>query len=244
MINVVFCDDNSEFMNMLAMEVKRNLEQSTIRKFESFSYRCYDSGLALLDDLSDKSVDIAFLDIDMKQLNGFDLAKKLLQLNENVLIVFVSGYDQFVYDVFEFSPVAFIRKMHVSKELPRVLKRIVDIIDEANSKFEINTVDGRVNIKAKDIVYINSIGNYCYIRMVANQQHVCRETLANMEAMLQTKGFYRVHSAYLINMHHIHRIERNNSVLMGNEKIAVPIAQRRFAGFKKAYSDIVVGRML
>ncbi len=244
MISVIFCDDNTEFMNLLALEVKRLLDKSVVKKYDSIAYKCFDNGKTAIIYGKKQPIDVAFLDIDMKDVNGFAVAKALLEQNENILIVFVSAYDQFVYDVFEFSPVAFIRKSRLTEELTRVVGRVVSIIDESNSKIDLNTTDGKVTIKSKDIVYINSIGNYCYIRMEDKTQYVCRDTLSNMENLLVDKGFYRVHSAYIINLYQIQRIERNISVIMGKEQIPVPISQRRNSGFKKAYTDIVVGRMI
>lgn len=243
MISVAFCDDNIEFMNLLAVEVKRLINKSALRN-DSIIYNCFEDGSLLLDFAQTSNIDVAFLDIDMKIINGFDVAKKLLELNEKVLIVFVSAYDQFVYDVFEFSPVAFIRKSCLSNELDRVISRLTNIIIDANSIIDINTTEGKITIKSKDIVYINSIGNYCYIRMNNNMQYSVRETLSNMEQRLSARGFYRVHSAYIINLFQIQRIERSITVIMGKDQIPVPISQRRHAGFKKAYTEMIVRRMV
>ena len=244
MLRIAFCDDNTEFMNLLSVEVRRLFERSVINKYDEINYKCFDNGKKLLDYASFNAVDIAFLDIDMKELDGFKTAKELLDIKEDIMIVFVSAYDQFVYDVFEFSPVAFVRKSFISKELNKVVQRIINLIDEANSKIEINTSQGRQIIKAKDIIYVNSIGNYCYIRMRDGNQYVCRDTLSNMEILLDKKGFFRVHSAYIVNLFQIVRIEKNISVIMGKDQIAIPIAQRRNAEFKKAYSEVVVESMI
>ena len=244
MINIVFCDDNTEFMNLLAIEVKRLFNGFVLQNNE-FKYRCFADGNSLVSYGHKQKIDVAFLDIDMKVMDGFQIAQRLLELNEDVLIVFVSAYDQYVYDVFEFSPVAFIRKSCLNTELERVVKRVANIIDDTNSRMGINTTEeGKVSIKSKDIVYINSIGNYCYIRMANSKQYSVRDTLSNLENLLSNKGFYRVHSAYLINLHHIQRIERNVTVIMGQDQITVPISQRRSSGFRKAYADMVVRRLI
>ena len=244
MINVIFCDDNIEFVNLLMSEVKGLLEKSSVKRYDELTYKCFENGFDTLKYAKAHDIGIAFLDIDMKEMNGFQIAKKLLELNEDVLIVFVSAYDQFVYDVFEFSPVSFIRKSHLADEIKNVIIRISNIIEEANSKLELNTTEGKTVIKSKEIIYINSIGNYCYVRMNDNVQYVCRTTLQNLENQLAGKGFFRTHAAFLINLNHIQRIDRNISVIMGKNQIPVPISQRRNSGFKKAYADLIRGRLL
>lgn len=244
MLRIAFCDDNTEFMNLLSEEVRRLFDRSVIKSYDEINYKCFDDGKKLLSYANNKAIDVVFLDIDMKGLDGFKTAKGLLEINEDTLIVFVSAYDQFVYDVFEFSPVAFVRKSFISKELTKVVQRIVNTIDESNTKIEVVTNQGRQIIKTRDIIYVNSIGNYCYIRMKDGNQFVCRDTLSNMEDLLNRKGFFRVHSAFIVNLFQIVRIEKNISVIMGKDQIAIPIAQRRNAEFKKAYSEIVVGSMI
>jgi len=244
MINVVFCDDNAEFATLLSSKVELLLKSSKNSNIGNFNCRCFSDGTSLISYAKHDRVDVAFLDIDMPIIDGFNVAKELLKANKDSLLIFVSAYEQFVYDVFEFTPIAFIRKSHLDTELERVVSRIVSIIDDTNSWMVFNTTEGKVTLRIKDIVYISCIKNYCYIMMNDNSQYVCRETLGNIENRLSSQGFYRVHAAYIINLQHIQRIDRNISVVMGDDMTPIPISQRRYSGFKKAYFDMIARRLV
>ena len=188
-------------------------------------------------------VDVIFLDINMDGMNGFEVAKELRMIRELTQIVFVSAYESFVYDSFEFYPAAFLRKDRIYEELPRIIRRVADKLDET-VQINVRTSEGDMRIKTKEIVFINSVGNYCYIRLSDGKQYTARSTLTSFEESLAEYDFFRVHSAYIVTLNHIQRIDKTISVLMGPEKIAVPVSQRRWAGFKKAYSEFINRRFL
>lgn len=239
MINILFCDDNTEFLSLLHGYVKKIIKshfRDILKDAELFSY---DNGKSVISFARKSRVDVIFLDIDMKNLNGFEVAKRLIEINDETLIVFVSAYDQFVYDVFEFYPVAFLRKGKICDELPRVLKRISEKLNESSEKLTVCTTQGKVLLREKDIVFIHSIGNYCYYMLINGIQHSCRETLSNIEKSIMSLKFYRVHAAYIVNFDQIQSIDKPNSVIMGRDNVPVPVAQRRWTGFKKAYAEYI-----
>lgn len=97
----------SEFLSLLHGYVKKIIKshfRDILKDAELFSY---DNGKSVISFAKKSRVDVIFLDIDMKNLNGFEVAKRLIEINDETLIVFVSAYDQFVYDVFEFYPLPF-----------------------------------------------------------------------------------------------------------------------------------------
>ena len=196
----------------------------------------FTEALAALEWLKNNSVDIAFLDIDMPGIGGLELAKRMMLKNENTVIVFVSGYDHYVYEVFEFSPFAFLRKDRIFNELPKTLSRIADRFDKANTDVKIMTVDGICTICARDVMYVSTKGNY-YTCFFKNDTHLtCRGTLNDAEQIFCQFDFIRVHAAFLVNLHHIQKYEKSH-LYVGSDSIKIPIAQRRLVEFKQAYAQ-------
>lgn len=162
MINILFCDDNTEFLSILFGYVRDIIQNDYRNIFKDAKFYSYDNGSGVISFAERERVDVIFLDIDMKDLTGFETAKRLLEINGETLILFVSAYDQFVYDAFEFYPIAFLRKGKIRDELPKAVKRICAILNEPNEMITVTATDGKITIRKKDIVYIHSIGNYCY----------------------------------------------------------------------------------
>lgn len=244
MINILFCDDNTEFLSILFGYVRDIIQNDYRNIFKDAKFYSYDNGKGVISFAERERVDVIFLDIDMNDRTGFEVAKQLLEINGETLIVFVSAYDQFVYDAFEFYPIAFLRKGKVCDELPKTMKRICGILNEPNEMITVTATDGKINIRKKDIVYIHSIGNYCYYVLSNGKQYSCRDTLGNVEKAVAEYDFYRVHAAYIVNLEQIQSIDRSISVIMGKDNVPIPIAQRRLMGFKKAYAEFLSRRII
>lgn len=235
MLHICVCDDRADFRELF----RRALGEMIPRIFpKSLPYRIQDgveNGEQLLKRLESQTVDVLFLDIEMPGMDGLALAKRITAMQKEILIVFVSGYEQYVYQVFEFSPFAYLRKDRIPDELPTVLKRIADKFDRENRVLSLTTVQGTVTLDARDVLYIRSVGNY-YELKTQNGVCRCRGTLREAEKRFSAFDFYRIHSAYLVNLHHVQQINQNEVSVSCEEK-PLPIAQRRLAGFRTAYAE-------
>ncbi len=116
MITIGVCDDNIQFARLLvkslrtlcATELPERIGCQIAVEFSS----CDD----VLRYLEYNTINILFLDINMPTKTGFDLAEKLNQLYPDIIIIFVSAHDNFVYSSFEYSPFRFLRKTHLYKD--------------------------------------------------------------------------------------------------------------------------------
>ncbi|MBQ8896771.1 MAG: response regulator transcription factor [Clostridia bacterium] len=238
MIHIYVCDDSIEFRRIFDQTLTKFIPIYFSKKLEYKIEDSVENGEQLLRRMDTVPLDVVFLDIDLPKMNGFELAKQIIVKNKDALIVFVSGYDHFVYQVFEFFPFAYLRKSHILDELPSVLKRISNKYDSDNRTIIIQSVSGKIKIDTRDIVYICSEGNY-YIVYTNKGPLKCRGTLNEAEELLVKFDFYRIHSAYIVNLNHIQKIEQSE-VVVSNEKKPLPIAQRRLSGFRNAYSEFTI----
>lgn len=238
MIHVYVCDDSIEFREMFKQILSKLIPANFSSTLNYTIDGCAGSGKELLELIKNKPLDVLFLDIDMPEMNGFDLAKQIYAKNKDALIIFVSGYDDYVYRVFEFSPFSYLRKSHILDELPTVLKRISDKFDYDNRTVVLPSVNGNVKLDTRNVVYIISEGNY-YIVQTTTGSCKCRGTLNEIEEMFLRFDFYRIHSAYIVNLNHIQQVGQNE-VFVTNLKKPLPIAQRRLSGFRAAYSEFTI----
>ena len=235
MIHIYVCDDSVEFRRIFDQTLTKLIPANFSKTLE---YKIEDSvgnGEQLLKRIETKPVDVVFLDIDMPEMNGLELAKRIIRINKDIVIVFVSAYDHYVYQVFEFFPFAYLRKDHILDELPLVLKRISDKFECDNRLIVLPTIAGSIKLDARDIIYIRSEGNY-YIVKTDKGEIKCRGTLNEIEEMFMNIGFYRIHSAYIVNFSHIQKVGKYE-ITVRNKRDPLPIAQRRLSGFRTAYSD-------
>ena len=103
MIHIYVCDDSVEFRRIFDQTLTKLIPANFS---ETLEYKIEDSvgnGEQLLKRIETKPVDVVFLDIDMPEMNGLELAKRIIRINKDIVIVFVSAYDHYVYQVFVLS---------------------------------------------------------------------------------------------------------------------------------------------
>lgn len=234
-MKIVFCDDNSEFLLLLNEIVKKECQKISRPNEEIEIGPAFCSGNELIGYISQNHVDVVLLDIDMPKMSGFEVAKLLCDEYKDIKIIFMSAYDNLVYSTFEFYPFAFLRKSHISDELPKVLMRVMDKIREPYKRIELATTVGTKLIDVNSIVYVESDRNYYLVHLADSNELVCRGTIADFEKNVLKFDFFRIHSAYLVNLEHVERILENGCVLVKDREL--PIAQRRIKSFKVAYME-------
>ncbi len=234
MLNFVVCDDDAVFLNNLTKKISEKLV-GLPEDVEGYVYS-FNNAEGVLKFAESKPVHILFLDIDMKGMNGFDLARELQIISPETLVIFVSAYDNFVYSSFKFSPFDYIRKSHIEEEFPAVFSNAVQKFFSDNKTVVFKTVDGDLNIRVKDIIYIESEKNYFDVHCGKNSVLRCRGTISNAEDQLLSYDFYRIHPAILVNMENI-RSSKSNRQLIMKDGTEFMISMRKYNGFRTAYLE-------
>lgn len=237
MFRIVFCDDNSQYLVALKATVQKECEKIIPTGEEVLVGPGFGSGEALLEYIKENHVDALLLDIDMPTLNGFEIARILSTEYPMIKIIFMSAYDNFVYSSFEYYPFAYLRKSHMSDELPKVLKRMVDKMNEAERQLVLTTTLGMKKVDVNSILYVESERNYYSVYLVHGKKYICRGPLSDFEKEISGFDFFRIHSAFIVNLEHVDRILENGFVLI--KSTTLPIAQKRAPAFKKTYMEYV-----
>lgn len=234
MINVLVCDDNKEFLLSLKKEIDKIILSDKYGDFE-YKISCFSSSESALRFCEKTGLDIAFLDIDMPNVNGFELAKAIHSHNAEALIIFVTSYDNYVYSSLRYRPFRFIRKSHMNIELSEALQSALDEILFENKFLDLGSKYFNERILISDIVYFESKRNYAETVCKYGKKYMYRSTLSDLENNLKGFGFIRVHAAYLVNMRYIVRIDKSSVELPGGVKIN--ISRRLYPQAYKAYSE-------
>ena len=237
MLHMILCDDNSQYLTSLQAYVQKECASAALPEQDFLVGPCFTCGNDVLEYLTDHSPDVLLLDIDMPEMSGFDVAKTVCKEYPNIKIVFMSAYDNFVYSSFEYYPFAYLRKSHLADEFPKIFSRLVEKLIKTDRQIRIATTEGIKSLDANSILYVESERNYCTVHLTYGTKYVCRSTLTAFEQEITGFDFYRIHSAFIVNLEHVERIMEDGTVLVKNEML--PIAQKRAKEFKKAYMDYV-----
>ncbi|MFP7737007.1 response regulator [Priestia aryabhattai] len=144
MIKVIIVDNEE-----LALEfIKRKLNE-----FEEIEVvATYTDSKDLIEKLQLLEFDVAFLDIEMGEVSGIDLAEQLINFNRDIQIVFVTAYQDYAIQAFELNSVDYLLKPVIKGRLVKTIKRL------ENKKIHQN-LKPREKVKREDVFSIDSLGN-------------------------------------------------------------------------------------
>lgn len=220
---VGICDDEVIIRNQLIRYCEKYLETNlTDMKIISFS-----SGEDLL--ACKEPIDIIFLDIQMKGINGLKTAELIRRNDDSMIIIFLTGFRGFMQAGYRVKAFRYLLKPISEQEFMKTLTEAINDITR-NCK-AIVSLEGQIHfIKLKEIIYIEYVDRYTIVRTKKGFFN-CSTTMIEWETILNTGDFFRVHKAYIVNMEYIDEIGKE--VLLDNgEKVEVSI--RQMGKLKKA----------
>lgn len=166
-----------------------------------------------LEQISAYQPDLVFVDIEMTDQNGLQLAKRLQELNPIPSIVFATAYDEFALQAFDLGASDYILKPFDEKRIQQTIEKIILQKTKRNHAISTNpkriavSLEGRILlIDCDSILYMTSADGKCTI-FTDNQAYTISETLTMLEKKLSGSMFLRVHRSYLVNVEHISEIE-------------------------------------
>lgn len=223
---IAICDDSREELMYVYKIIEKALSQYKI----TCQFQVYTSASKMLEDNYSKPFDAIFLDLDMPEIDGMDVAAKINKINESTEIIFVTNHDELVYKAYRFKALGFIRKKYLNAEINEILEILINTIN-SRQKYLIFCDSGvDKKYKVQDIIYMHSDDHYVDIISLDDKCSV-RDSLNNIEKSYSQYGFIRIHSRYLVNFRYIYSIEKNTIVLNGKQQL--PMSRNRVSAVKE-----------
>ena len=243
MIRIAVCDDQVYYAKQFVNKIKSICAVKASEQYDCREYEGFYSAEDVISFLQKNKIDILFLDIEMKGMNGFELASVLNREFPEIIIIFVSAYENYVYSAFEYSPFRFLRKTHIDEELEDALIAAIEKLMSLQKTINFNTVDGKIELRLKDILYFESSGNYLLLHHNGGAPYKIRSTVSEITVKTANYDFCRIHHAYTINLGNIKKTEGNKKVTL-KDGTTLPISARKASDFKKAYMDFTNRRFI
>ena len=227
-LSILLCDDDQNDLDVL----KTNLDQFFFKSPDTFEYHIdtCTSGEELLNLFSQGVYNIVFLDIELSGINGIEVARKLRNDNNSLIIVFVTSYDSFMRASFEVQPFQYIEKPVNRESIRKICLSIIDNLSKTHSYIiTIPTALGNNIINIHDLSYIQAVKahkNTIEFHLKNGTVFVSTGTLLAWEAELKEYGFLQSCRGFLVNIHQVRIITSNQIILLNNE--VLPLSRRQY----------------
>ena len=230
MIHIVICDDEKQ----MSYHIRSMVSDFFHKKNREISLRTFLSGEELLN--YDGQIDILFLDIQMKDIDGMETARRLRADKFQGFLIFITVLKEMVFQSFEVQAYDYLVKPVEEKQFERTMERLLASMHSVgeDSLLVQKGYEGRI-IRKDEIVFCEIIDRKIYLNLVSGEVLDYYDRIENLETKLGGR-FFRCHRSYLINLKHL-KGYKNGTAYMDNGK-EVPVSRlrsREFSGVVLQY---------
>lgn len=192
----------------------------------------FNSSLLALEYIETHPVDLIFLDIQMPDLTGIDLARVI---GNRAKLVFVTAFERYALEGFRLDAVDYLLKpfgydefLKAALKARRILEQTERPEKQANEETEdflfVKTAYKIRKVKYADILYIEGLKEYVKIFLTNEVQPLTSiMSLKSLEEKLPSRVFMRIHRSFIVNLQHIETIERSKIVF---GKVQIPVSDQ------------------
>ena len=231
MLNIAICDDSRTDVEMLESAFDE------LKQYQ-FSYEVFFTAEELLKCVTDggEMYHLYIFDIEMPKMNGLELAKEIRKTDAKALFVFLTGYTQYVMDVFEVITFDYISKPITVEKLESILLKAMQYLHLIKSDFVFQFRKNQFSVGCDDILYFEKKGRQAVIHTISDSFKT-NMTTEDIWKQLDDKVFAHIHVSYIINLGHIRSIE-GEEVVMDNEERLL-IARSHKQNLKEKHMEFV-----
>lgn len=199
-LEIGICDDSPEDLKQIRMAFCQSAEMLGEK---NISLYLYPDGRSLYKDSQNRNFSLVFLDWEMPDLDGFDLAERLYIENPKLKVVFVSNYENMVFDSYEYTPLWFVRKSALARDMMKALQKYFNMTTKTQLRYRMADGFGLRDVRLESIMYAECSGHTVIVRMRDQTALQMHGTLKSYEEEWNSHGFLRIHKNYLVNVRYI-----------------------------------------
>jgi two-component system LytT family response regulator len=238
MIKAIIVDDEQSAIESLQWELNNFCSEVSI--IETFT-----NPIEAVSAINYLKPNVVFLDIEMPELDGFQLLRKLDYSGFDLIIT--TAYNQYAIQAFKENAVDYLLKPVDPDELIRVMDKVkknfsdnqlganvekifekyfIDQNKTTSSRVPLALQDRIIMVNNDDILYCKSEGNYTHVVMKEGKVHLVSKSIKSLFNMMSKKHFLRVHKSYVVNTKYIIEYIRGDGgeILMSNKK-NIPVSR-------------------
>lgn len=227
-INCIAIDDEPPALAQIEDYISRVPFLNLAKKF--------DNPLMCIEFLKTHGIDLMFLDIEMEGLSGIQLLKIIK--NKKLKVILTTAYENYALKAYELDVSDYLLKPISFERFLSSVEKVYDLITlerqnttnvsspKSNTKDKnyifVKTEYKMQRINFEDILYIEGLKEYLIIKTKTGKI-ITLQTFKNLEQILPSSNFFRVHKSYIVALDKIDTIDKQNIIIEGKE---IPIGEK------------------
>lgn len=215
MFKIAIVEDNHAAAEKLQGYLERYAEENG----EKFDIAVFGDALAFLDSYR-RIYDMVFMDIELPFIDGMKAAQRLRELDQQVILIFVTNMAQFAVKGYEVDALDYLVKPVHYGDFELKLRRAVSRLKDSQEAILVLRQSGMMRLKLQEIGYIEVRG-HTLIFHTETGEITGSGTLHELEEKLRDKGFLRCNKCYLVNQRHIAAVQGYTLVMVEGEELMI-----------------------
>ena len=233
MIKIAIVEDEAAVRDQLTDYVRRYTRQYGTE----FEVTCFTDGDEILENYR-PAFDIIFLDVEMKRLNGMETAQRIRELDDDVLLIFITNMAQYAIKGYSVGALDYVLKPVPYFAFSQQLQKALGQLEKRERHYLAVAVDGGMRrLDAAEIYYLESEGHKVHF-YTEKEDFVVSGTLKNYEEKLVGRAFARCNSGYLVNLAQVSGVQQD-MVQVG--PYTLQISRPRRKAFMAGLADYIGG---
>lgn len=229
MLRIALCDDDLEFLEVFQNLIIKSFADTGLEIIlTSFS-----NGKSLLEDVEkNKTIfDVIFLDVEMPEVNGFQVAHRLRSIQPAFILIFTTYQEHQSREGYLYGAFRYVFKNNLSSELKEAIAGIVKKISEDKERNEdiifkcrISGVLEDIMVSSEDILYLKrEKSRRVILKTVFSEYELLTKPLSKYTNQLAPPNFQPVLRNFIVNFNHVQNFTSDSFILTGNSKVPIGV---------------------
>ena len=229
-MKILICDDDRGIVN----EIQNNLKVFSQKHKIFFNIDAFYNSIKIIETSSE--YDLAFIDIEMPEVNGLILASELKRKNKNIIIFIITSHESYLDDAMDLDVFRYITKPIDNDRFFRALKIAIEYYHSNTQIITLEYYDEYYSIFTSDILYI-TIENKKAVVITRQKKYFSNQRINYWKDKLKDFDYFtQSHYSYLVNLRYVTNFNKTQlNIEADSKKFTLPISQRNYSNFKKAY---------
>lgn len=223
MIRVAIVDDERQAIEHLQTLLNRYAGETGI----SFRISAFSDGIHFIEGYRTDHFDLVFMDVDMPDMDGFEVARRMREVDSSAVLIFVTNIARFAIRGYEVNAMDYLLKpLSYEAFFLKIPKALAMCQRQQQVRVTVKTRNGQSMFPATSVIYVESEGHHITYH-TEQGDYQSYGTMKDVETQLPEQGFFRCNSGYIVNLAFVTGYDGSLLFLLGKGSIEISRARRK-----------------